>query len=343
MTLSASTRERARRGARLPRTARLGVLVALGLLGWVGSLKAQPESMIRLITLTSVTAAKEDGKWVITAQGAAPKLPAGAKVDFQVTWRSQVLQSFRETLESPAAFTVSLKPKAGFASTDGLLLQTVVYLKDATSGQSVQPKKVLDAIKADPESFPPNRAPWTDYNFDLTFQLTTPEDMQAELEQTRKFFEDRYVALAKLDRVVADQVKAVQAGSEFVTKDKFDAKKWRKWFDDDVVKPIVDLQKEIEKAHENPQYIPYRTALFLLQELSGAIGKRVLTAQADLYKEKNVELSAAEGEPEGLSTAIRRKKVTKRYLADLVSDIQKALGLTDGESGDSGAGQEEEQ
>lgn len=324
---------------------RLGAAVlALSVLGLLAGARAhaQPETMVHVITLASVKADKQDGKWVITVVGAAPKVPVGTKVDFQITWRSQVLESFRETLDSPSQFTVTLKPKSGFATTDDLLLQTLISLKDPESGQSIQSKKVQDAIKADPVTFAPERAPWTDYHFDRTFRLTTAEDLEAELVEVRKFFEDRYLALAGLDRAVSDRVKAVQAGTEFMNKDKFESKKWRKWFDDDVVKPIVDLQKELEKTQQNPKFVPYRTPLYLLSELSNAIGKRVLAAQSDLYKEKGVELSAKEAEPEDLSTVVRRKKVTKRYLAGLVSQIQKALGTGDGGAEDDASDEEDQ-
>lgn len=298
--------------------------------------EAQSEARDPIVQITSIKAEKKDKKWVIKVKGEAPKLPEGVKVDFEMTWRSQVIETFREKIESPKRFEVLLSPKKGLATADGLQIKTVIYLKDIKSGRSVQSKSVRSAIDKDTKTFNPASKPWTDHHFDHEFRLATEEELEAELGAIRKYFEDRYVELAKLDRLVKSNAEAVREGTEFSTGDKLDTKKWRKWFDKDVVERLIELREETKKEYENKDFLPYRAALFNLEELTAAVAKRALSKQRKLYKEYGEELTKEFDEPENLDAETRRRRVTSGYLQNLVKNIQRELGMLKEEAKEEG-------
>lgn len=310
------------------------VVVLLGCLCFGQVAQAQSETREPFIKLTSIKAKENDGKWIIKVQGKAPDVPKGTKVDFEMTWRSQLVQSFRQTLSSPGSFTVELKPKKAVASSEKFQIRTVIYVLDPIkTKKKVQSKAVQQEFDKKQDRFNPAAAPWTDYHFDLEFQLATQEEIAAELASIQEFFESRYVKLSEIDRDVRTKAKGVREGTEFTKNEKFQLDKWRKWFADDVVKEIISIQKEITEGHENKRFMPYRLPLALMTDLSAAIAKRALQQQKKLFKEKSAELKTEDKEHEGLDADPRTRRVSSRTLQRLVNEIQEHIGLGAEEEG----------
>lgn len=282
-------------------------------------LGAQVEHQVRRLTFTSVSA-EQDGKgWVVRVTGKAPAVPQGTKVDFELTWRSQLIESFEVVIEG-ADFSAELKPKRALVTPDDFVWRT-----------SIRPEKqsptVRRTLERDAENFPPGSTYWVDYHFDHPFKLATAAEVEAELGDLRTFFVERFTNLAKLDRSVRDKVQAVQAGTDMVQGGKFAADQWRKWFAKDVLAPIRKIQEEITKSHEVARFAAFRHTLELLNEVSRGVAKRALGSQQDLFREKQVELPEEDKVPKDLDTETRRRRVSDRELNQLIEEIRKQLGL----------------
>lgn len=282
-----------------------------------GDVQAQQEVRKDLVKLTSIKAAKEGDTWVISLRGKAPKLPKGTKVNFHLTWLGQSVAVFKETISGD--FALELKPKKVPLTQDEFMLKTVIVTEDQTS-------KVKKAIAADPESFVPAGEPWTTYFFDHGVRLATPEEIAAELQVMKEFFKSRYTELAKLDKTVKDAAKAAKEGTDYDKSGSFDEKKWRKWFDKDVVERIKEVQAEIVTSHQDSRFLPHRATLGLLTEVSAGVARRSLKRQKSLYEAKEVTLSDEDDKPKDLDVdSVRRRTVSDRYLNELIQQINARL------------------
>ncbi|MEM7167091.1 MAG: hypothetical protein AAF581_16635 [Planctomycetota bacterium] len=278
---------------------------------------AQKETRRDLISLKSVQATKKDGKWVIAVRGAGKKLPKGTKVNFHLTWRGQDVAVFKESVSGD--FNLNLSPKKVPITQDEFFIKTIILLEDQTT-------KVKKRIKGDTDTFAPAAAPWTSHFFDHGVRLATSEEIAAELQEIKKYFKERYTELAKMDQKVKTNVEAAEAATDFDKGGAFDTKKWRKWFDTDVVGRIKEIQEEINTAHTESRFLPYRRTLFLLTEVSAGVGRRSLSRQKKLYSSKSATLTDAEKAPEGLDTeSVRRRRVSDRYLNELIKQINEEL------------------
>ena len=145
--------------------------------------------------------------------------------------------------------------------------------------------------------------------------------LSQERKAIREFFKTRYTELAKLDGTVKTKAEAAKSGEE-----EFDPKKWRKWFDKDVVERIKEVQKEIQDSHQEKRFLPYRRTLFLLTEVSAGVARRSLKRQKELYEAKETALDKADDKPEGLDIdSVRRRRVSDRYLNELIQQINAEL------------------
>ncbi len=290
---------------------------------------AQSESTDQTYVVIQSIKVREDGKKrVIALRAKTPQLPVGCKVQFLLTWRYQEIESYLVTVPSNKRIEEEFVVRQYSPSPEPYVIHTRLLEPDK------QPKKVAREITGDPKKFPPGAVPWAEFHNDHKFLLGTEAEIQAEQKRIQKWFKDRYVQFATLDKQVSDAATAVGEGAgEFVDKKgEFVEKKWRKWMDNDVLKPIREQQKDFEEGllGKRGDLISYRMPLSDLRELSRAVAWRVTAKSIELYKELGLEPAKEDVEPEEIKTTVRgfkRRPPKGKDLQKMVSRINAALGI----------------
>ena len=280
----------------------LAVLLLLAGGSW-STLSAQSEAVdVTYVELTSVKQVHEGKSHFIEIKAKTPNLPVGCKVMVILSWNYQRIQSHVFTVPSNRRLEERFKIKNYAPSPQHYVIRTqLLEMKD-------QPRKVSREMERDPKTFPPGAEPWAEQHDEKKFLMGTPEEIEAELKRVRDWFNERWRAIAGLDRKVANAAKAVREGTEYVNgKGEFEDDKWRKMMDDDVLKPIREYQKEIEEGLTGGRadMVAYRSPLADLRELSRAVALRVTKKSIDLYKEKGLSPAAEDSEPEEIVTKVR--------------------------------------
>ena len=270
-----------------------------------------------------VTKKENNDRYSIDFVANAPKIPVGTKIDFLLTWRSQLVQTFSVTVPANRKISDSLLVKKLEPSPDKYMFRSVIDPKKQTS-------KVVKELEKKKELFPPAAAPWTEFHFDHQFVIGTAEEIEASLKETRDWFVGRYSKLAKRDLEVRDGVKSIEAGTDYTKPNgDFDEKKWRGFMDKKVISEIVEMQEEIKKSFQDPRFLAHRLALSYLLELSVAVGKRTTNESKKLYTSKGLTPSPLDTKPEKLEVKVRSGRRVPRGsdLNDLVLKINKLIGL----------------
>lgn len=316
----------------MPRSMRrraLGAAAVLMLVATASSpLSAQSEGTdIRYVEISSLKVRENDGKLVIEVKASAPKLPVGCKVEFLLTWRYQTIERYVVTVPANQRFDEEFKVDSYTPSPEKYVFRTqLIEPKD-------QPRAVRKAMEDDPETFPPGAVPWTEFQTEHEFTLGTEAEIRAERERIQTWFKEHYTNLAKLDGMVADAVKAVQAKTDYVDgKGEFQEKKWRKMMDDEVLAELKKLQDTIREGlkGQNAELLSYRRTLADLRELVNSVAFRVTDKSIELYKELGVDVSEADEKHEGVETTVRgykRQPPPAKHLGKLVDSIKTQLGI----------------
>ncbi|MEM7235511.1 MAG: hypothetical protein AAF517_25285, partial [Planctomycetota bacterium] len=278
-------------------------------------------SQPRYITISKVSVGQAKGKKPkVKVTGKSSLIPSGTKVEFRVTWMSQVIHSATEAV-SGSSFSVEFTVPNAPLTTDDFEIITVIDLAKQSS-------KVRAKLKKDPEKFPPTLNPWTEYHRDQKFKMADAEAVKQEVAEIRAFFLERLSALSAVRKTVLAGAQAAKDKTEYTDDDKFDAKKWRKFIDKEGIRPVAAIQKELKEAWESKRFQPYRRALFPMRELSNCVAFTVVDASTQLYKEAGLELDPMDTDPEEnkLVTETRTRNPTEiRELKRLGKAVRGAL------------------
>lgn len=305
---------------------RVAVVVAFAVLclNWPARVEAQGEGDLgkQLITLTKEpTSRKDSGGWTVFVEAKAPLLPAGTKVRFILTWMSQKIETFTVEVEGSKTIREQFKVKKAPISMTPFQFRTEVH------GGKDQSKRVRDAMKRDPDTFPPSLDPWTDYHSKFKFQIASQEEIDAALKTTRAFFKERYMTLGKLDTKVQKDFKKAKEGEAFSKNEEFDGTKWNKFIDKEVLGVIGPMQEEILGKIKEEEFRPFRRTLMELVEIANAVAYRSTKASIDLHKHFGGAAPDAHVKPEKVNTKTRRRNPKSGYLEGLVKSINQQLGI----------------
>jgi len=304
-----------------------GVVAAILAISAAQTLSAQSEGTdIRYIEFQSVKVREDGKKRIIELKAKTSVLPVGCKVEFLLTWRYQIVERFVVEVPADRRFSQDFPVKSYVPSPEPYAIHTQIVfpLED-------QPKSVRQAIEADPKTFPPGAGPWAEYHEEHKFVLGSEAEIRAELDRVKTWFKERYTQLGRLDVLVDTNADAATAGTDFAnSQGEFDAKKWRSMLDGEVLKPLKDLQKEIEEglAGKQGDLIAYRRPLAELRELANAVAWRAVDRSMALYEAKGLEPAPEDAKPEGLATTVRgfkRSPPKGSDLARLVKKIDEAI------------------
>ncbi|MFN0058862.1 MAG: hypothetical protein ACKVX7_10440 [Planctomycetota bacterium] len=306
-------------GARLRPSARL-VAALLLLSTAVPAFARQEEEQAKFLTIDNVAAQPESSGAVIKVSGANLKLPSGAKVEFQVLWRSQEIGRYFVTIEG-AKFTAEFKvPKEKIPATeDRCYFLTLVRLDE-------QKAAVKSELEKDKVSFPPGLNPWSLYHKEKSFSLAAAEFIAAENKFMREYFQSRAERLGELFTKFETALENARNKKEYTKNDALDEKKWRGWIDKEMLEPLRALQKEIAESKAIGRFRPHRSSLELLRELTCAVAQLITQQSVALYKEKSLEPNPIDLKPQDHNLEVKtRQRADKEYLAKVCGDLYAKL------------------
>ncbi len=230
------------------------------------------------VVLSEVTPIRKDDDLYLRVRGESPLCPAGTQIDFVLTWRASRVESYpftaTEDRQIAAEFKVGKVPR----TREHFHLRTIIYEKE----QSRRIKKEIEAL----DSFHPALEPWTNHHFKQSFQLWSLDEVETEESEVAEYFDDKIAQLRELDKAVQDQKAKVVGGEEWVTLGgSFEVKRWRKWFDEEIVSELRKLSILIEDQFYRPKFLPYRHGLFALKQAHLYVSARIFLASIETYRE----------------------------------------------------------
>lgn len=307
------------------RTALRSVAVLL-VLTVATSLSAQDENSQKpLLTVRKIEPSVDKGAkvWRLKVTGKNEIVPSGAKVEFQVLYRSAPIAIFEMVAGAPGSnFVETFTMKSAPVTKDKFNLVSIVRFEK-------QKGSVKAKLKKNKKSFPMNLAPWTQYHFEQRFQLIDPEIMAAEATFVRAFFMGHLKELVRLRKEVVAAQEKVKAAEAYVDKKgEFKESAWRKWMDKEIVPELKKVQEAALEAAKSDRFVVYRKESAWLLEISRCINHQVLHFSKGVYKAEGLPESPkdADAEQHGLDTSgDRRRKKSLALVEELAKRLVKSL------------------
>ncbi len=217
----------------------------------------------------------DDKKIQIKVRGKRGSLPKGTKVSFQITWMFQPVHTEEIRLNEDSFSEVITINSAPIVADDFSLIAIIDLEK--------QTRTVSKQLSRDKEGFPPGEHPWTQYFPQQPFKLFSEARVAEEVKFVRDYIEQHISQLKELRKLAVTNFENADFAEDFVRKDKFDEKKWRKFYDEQVIAEMRKLQKDLESKVNSSRFNPYRGPLFNLTELNHCIAWHILNFSKSLY------------------------------------------------------------
>ena len=198
-----------------------------------------------------------------------PRLPSGAKVEFELLYRGTPFEFMHYTLKDENRKNLKLmwKPKKRMP-VDTFFLRTLLPLK-------IQNAKVAREIDKRSKDFPKNSQPWS-WNYPkFPVEIGGKDAKEAESNRIKKYFTKQTDALLELNNEFIEEMEVLESGEKYVNNDVINKKKLAK-FIDGWMKKFGELQLEIlEYEKKEPGlFQKQRAAHFFLESLAKMIAKR---------------------------------------------------------------------
>ncbi len=268
---------------------------------------------------------KTDNPTIAMSFNLHPRLPKGAKIEFQLYYQFQQFESEFYTLSSENRKNLKFEwtPKKHLPVDDAYQIRTQLPLASQTAS-------VAKEIGERKESFPPESEPWS-WNYpNFAIKVGTEDDKKAQELSVKKYFAETIGKLLDLNNEFIDELTLLEGGEKYVDGTKLDTEAFST-FVDGWMKKFGELQLAISEyeSKEPGLFRKHQAAHYQLQRLSRLVAKRCYAALRDGLEKKGATIAQLKLKGHKGFNRNERGRVTPTVLGNVYDAINALIGFED--------------